>query len=156
MDSEREMKDSVTSNPIPRPIEDFAAIKELGERSGWEPEAGPLKGIVIAYGCYVRGRLVGCAALQLLQGCYFLEYVAVDDSFRNRGLGASLVAKVEEEAKRRGLLELWAKARTPGFYEKLGYRIQPVQSHGSKSVEDCKACSQYRKSCYPAIVMKPL
>jgi len=145
-----------TSNPKPRPTEDLEAMKTLGERSGWEPEAGPLKGVVLAYGCFVGERLVGCAALQVLDGHYFLEYVAVDSAMRNRGLGASLVAKIEEEARARGLTELWAKARLPGFYEKLGFRVHSGDAHGPKSVGDCKACPQYHSTCYPAIVMKPL
>jgi len=75
---------------------------------------------------------------------------------RKRGLGASLVAKIEEEARSRGLNELWAKARLPEFYEKLGYSVYSGTAHGPKSVEDCKSCSQYHRTCYPAIVVKPL
>jgi GNAT superfamily N-acetyltransferase len=146
----------VTRNPTPRPTDDLEAMKALGERSGWEPDAGPLRGVVLAYGCYVGERLVGCAALQVLDGCYFLEYVAVDSAMRSRGIGASLVAKIEEEARARGLVELWAKARLPGFYEKLGYRVHPGDTHGPKSVVDCRACPQYHSNCYPAIVVKPL
>jgi N-acetylglutamate synthase-like GNAT family acetyltransferase len=150
------MMSSITGNPEPRPTEDLEAMKTLGERSGWEPEAGPLKGVVLAYGCFVGERLVGCAALQVLDSHYYLEYVAVDSAMRNRGLGASLVAKIEEEARARGLTELWAKARLPGFYEKLGYRVHSGDAHGPKSVGDCKACPQYHSTCYPAIVMKSL
>jgi GNAT superfamily N-acetyltransferase len=146
----------ITGNPIPRLTKDIEAVKTLGEESGWEPEPGPPRGVVLAYGCFVGEKLVGCAALQCLDGYYFLEYVAVDSSFRNRGLGASLVAKIEEEARVRGLKELWAKARQPGFYLKLGYKIQSVGAHGPKSVADCKNCPQYHKTCYPAMVMKPL
>jgi GNAT superfamily N-acetyltransferase len=150
------MADGTTDDPILRLTEDLAAMKRLGESSGWEPEAGPLRGVVLAFGCFVGERLVGCAALQLLDGHYFLEYVAVDSTMRNRGLGSSLVAKIEEEARARGLKELWAKARLPGFYERLGYRVCSGDAHGPKSVEDCRACTQYHKTCYPAIVMKPL
>lgn len=142
--------------PVLRLTNDLEAMKALGEMSGWEPEAGPLKGVVVAYGCFVDERLVGCAALQVLEGHYFLEYVAVDGQMRNRGLGASLVAKIEEEARARGLKELWAKARLPGFYERLGYRVLSEDAHGPKSVGDCRVCPQYHKTCYPAIVVKPL
>jgi len=152
----RLMADPITGNPILRLTRDTEAMKALGEESGWEPEAGSLKGVVVAYGCFLGERLVGCAALQVLDGHYFLEYVAVDSSMRNRGLGASLVAKIEEEARSRGLKELWAKARLPEFYEKLGYRVHSGTTHGLKSVEDCKSCSQYHRTCYPAIVVKPL
>jgi len=143
-------------NIVLRLTEDLEAMRTLGENSGWEPEPGPLRGVVLAYGYFVGDRLVGCAALQHLDGHFFLEYVAVDISMRSRGLGASLVAKIEEGARSRGLRELWAKARVPGFYEKLGYRVQQGNARGPKSLEDCRNCPQYRKTCNPAIVMKPL
>ena len=135
---------------------DLEAMKTLGEMAGWEPEAGPLRGVVLAYGCFDGERLIGCAALQVLDGYHFLEYVAVDSAMRNRGLGASLVAKIVEEARARGLKELWAKARLPGFYEKLGFKVHSGIRHGPKTIEDCEACPQYHRTCYPAMVVKQL
>ena len=147
---------SKSVSPVLARTDDLEAMKELGERSGWEPEERPLRGVVIAYGYFTGERLVGCAALQVLEGYHFLEYVAVDSAHRNHGLGSSLVAKIEDEARTRGIRELWAKARLPGFYEKIGFRAHSAESHGPKSIEDCRSCPQYRRTCYPSMVVKTL
>jgi len=136
--------------------EDLDAMKRLGEKAGWEPEAGPLKGVVVAYGCFDRGRMVGCAALQLLDGEHFLEYVAVENSMRGRGIGAALVARIEDEARAAGLKELWAKARLPGFYERLGYKVLSETGRGAKSLKGCESCPQYHVTCTPAMVVRRL
>lgn len=115
-----------------------------------------MEGIVVAYGWFDGERLVGCAALQVLDGIHYMEFVAVEGSARNRGLGASLVDKIEEEARVRGVGELWAKARLPGFYERLGYEVRPERGHGAKSIDGCEGCAQYGKTCHPAMVVKRL
>ncbi len=136
--------------------EDLEEMKRLGEKAGWEPEDGPLNGVVVAYGCFDQGRMIGCAALQVIKGEHFLEYVAVESSMRGRGLGAALVARIEDEARALGLKELWAKARLPGFYERLGYTVYRTGARGAKSVKDCEKCPQYHTTCFPALVVKRL
>jgi N-acetylglutamate synthase-like GNAT family acetyltransferase len=136
--------------------DDLDAMKELCVKAGLDMEEGPLRGVLVAYGAYIDGRLVGCATLQSADGGLFLEYVAVDESVRNRGIGAELVAKIEEEARARGLDELWAKARSPGFYERIGFRVLGDGERGPKNLDTCQTCPQFRKSCFPAIVVKGL
>lgn len=135
---------------------DLDAIGELCVRTGLDMKDGPLEGVVVAYGAYLGDRLVGCATLQSAEGNLFLEYVAVDECARNRGIGTALVAKIEEEARARGLKELWAKARSPGFYEKVGFRMLGDGERGPKNLDTCQGCPQFRKTCFPAIVVKPL
>ncbi len=100
--------------------------------------------------------MVGSAALQLLQGKHFLEYVAVEESMRGRGIGAALVSLIEDEARALGLKELWAKARLPEFYERLGYTVNQEADHGVKTLKDCRRCPQYLVTCRPAMVVKRL
>ncbi len=138
-----------------RRTEDLKEMAELGRKAGLELE-GPLKGVVLAFGCYSGSRLVGCASLQSIDDQLFLEYVAVDEAFRNRGIGAAVVRMVEEEARSRGLTEMWAKARLPAFYEHVGYRVYEGTSHGPKSIAECQACPQYHTTCRPALVFKRL
>lgn len=142
--------------PVIRKTDDLEGIKELCVRAGLDMEDGPLKGITVAYGAYIGDRLVGCATLQLADGTHFLEYVAVDPDARMKGLGALLVSRIEQEAKARGMDELWAKARSPGFYERVGFRILKNGELGPKSLDGCAGCPQFRKNCFPAIVVKQL
>ena len=136
--------------------EDLDAVRELCVSAGLDMQDGPLEGIVVAYGAYLGERLVGCATMQSLDGGRFLEYVAVDASVRNRGIGAMLVARIEDEARARGMGELWAKARAPGFYRRIGYRVLGDAERGPKNLDTCQGCQQFRRDCFPAIVVKEL
>jgi N-acetylglutamate synthase-like GNAT family acetyltransferase len=142
--------------PVTRKTQDLEAIRALCVEAGLDMQEGPLAGVVVAYGCYMDDILVGCATLKFEDGSHFLEYVAVDADARNRGIGAMLVAKIEEEARSRGMSELWAKARSPGFYERIGFRVLGEGERGPKSLESCRECPQFRKSCFPAVVVKQL
>lgn len=139
-----------------RVTDDLDAVRELCVRAGLDMQDGPLKGIVVAYGAYLGERLVGCATMQSADGGRFLEYVAVDAGVRNRGIGAALVARIEEEARSMGMRELWAKARAPGFYRRIGYRALGDGERGPKNLDTCQDCPQFRKECFPVIVVKTL
>lgn len=139
-----------------RRTEDLTAIKELAQRTGLEVEEGQLRGIIVAYGLYDRDRLVGSATLEQKDIHTFLEWVAVDESVRGRGAGRALVTAVEDDARGRGMKELWAKARMPGFYERIGFKVLGDGEVGPKTLDGCRGCPQFRTSCFPAIVVKAL
>ncbi len=139
-----------------RRIDDYGAVKEMALRAGLDVVDKSIDCIVAAYGYYVGGRLMGCAALEFEEGNYFLEWVAVDDSMRLRGIGASLVAMIEAEATSRGMAELWAKARIPDFYRRIGYRILSKGERGLKTLDGCRGCPERNKTCHPAIIVKKL
>jgi len=142
--------------PVIKVTDDLEAVRALCVRAGLDMQEGPLEGVVVAYGAYLGDKLIGCATLQFTDGGHFLEYVAVDDRVRSRGIGASLVAKIEDEAKARGMTDLWAKARSPGFYRRIGFRVLGDGERGPKSLDSCQTCPQFRKDCFPAIVVKHL
>jgi amino-acid N-acetyltransferase len=139
-----------------RRTRDYDAVRELAIRAGLDVMDKSVEDIVAAFGYYVDGRMMGCAALEHEAGQHFLEWVAVDPDVRMRGVGASLVALVEEEARRRGMTELWAKARVPEFYRSIGYRVLGEKEKGPKTLDGCMGCSEFNKSCHPAIVVKDL
>lgn len=66
------------------------------------------------------GRAVGTVALE----GHRLRAMAVDD--RGRGIGRRLVARLEHEARARGVerIELHARMTARGFYERLGYAAE--------------------------------
>lgn len=54
-----------------------------------------------------------------------VEFLYVDEAFRGRGLGARLLRRVEEEAKKDGMSRILLNTysfQAPGFYEKMTYR----------------------------------
>lgn len=142
--------------PTLRRTDDLDAIRALCVEAGLDMQNEVLTGIVTAYGAYLGDKLVGCATLQRRDDNLFLEYVAVDKAARQRGIGALLVQRIEDEARARGLTELWAKAKSPEFYQAIGFRVLQEGERGPKSLDGCVGCPQFRSSCFPAIVVKHL
>lgn len=79
-----------------------------------------------------RGAIVGCAGCDVREGDsparkLEVEKVYLDPNWRGRGLGRTLVEKVEDHAFRLGIreLELWSDTRfetAHAVYARLGYR----------------------------------
>jgi N-acetylglutamate synthase-like GNAT family acetyltransferase len=139
-----------------RRVNDYEAVKALAIRAGLDVADKSVEDIVAAFGYYIGDRLMGVAALEREDGGLFLEWVAVDPSIRMLGIGASLVAMVEDEARTRGMKELWAKARIPEFYRRIGFRVLEADEAGPKTLEGCVDCPEWGTSCHPAIVVMDL
>jgi len=140
--------------PVLRKTDDHAAIRTLALRSGLED--GTFEDIVMAYGCYIGEELVGCAALKRDGDRFAVEWLAVADGFRRKGMGRMLVGKIEAEARMRGADRIWALARTTRFFEHLGFRVTTSEEAGGPAMSNCLLCSQYQRTCFPAIVTKQL
>jgi N-acetylglutamate synthase-like GNAT family acetyltransferase len=140
--------------PELRETSDFCAMLSLARESGLE--SNHLTGVVSAYGFYLDGRLVGCVALKKDDNLFMVECLAVAESMRGRGLGRTLVARIEKEAGANGAKKLWAIARQPRFFERIGYRVSSASDPGALKNDDCRTCPQFGKSCCPAIVVKDL
>jgi len=148
------MAEAMKNTPELRETSDFSAMLILARESGLESDR--LTGIVSAYGFYLDGILVGCAALKKGDDLFMVECLAVAENMRGRGLGRTLVARIEKEAVAKGARKLWAIARQPRFFERIGYRISSASGPGAPKNDDCMTCHQFGKSCCPAIVVKDL
>jgi N-acetylglutamate synthase-like GNAT family acetyltransferase len=148
------MSEAMKTTPELRETSDFSAMLSLARESGLDSDH--LTGIVSAYGFYLDGKLVGCAALKKGDDQFMVECLAVAESMRGRGLGRTLVARIEKEARANGAKKLWAIARRPRFFERIGYRVSSASDPGAPKNDDCMTCPQFGKSCYPAIVVKDL
>lgn len=135
-----------------RSTDDFDGIRKLALESGLED--GPFEGIVAAFGLFSGEELVGCAALKQVSDRYSIEWLAVSDRMRNRGLGSRLIRRIEEEARSRGARVLWALARAPGFFQAIGFRLARADETGGPTLVNCANCAQFGKSCNPAIVLR--
>ena len=70
------------------------------------------------------GEVRGCVLFDFTSGR--LRAMAVDPTRQRTGLGATLVRRLEEELRARGVAEvtLHARADVVGFYEALGYALE--------------------------------
>jgi N-acetylglutamate synthase-like GNAT family acetyltransferase len=131
---------------------DYAAMRQLALDSGLED--GNYSDFVKAYGFFEGATLVACAGLKSKRGIFSLECVAVKEGLRGAGLGSRLIGILEEEAMGRGADRVWALARAPGFFEKIGYRRMVDGVPDGPNLVACKACRQFHENCNPSIVLK--
>jgi N-acetylglutamate synthase-like GNAT family acetyltransferase len=83
-----------------------------------------------------------------------VEWLAVSEPLRGQGYGARLVVEVEREARESGAERLWALARAPDFFKKIGFRLAHEGEKGGPTLNNCIRCPQYKQNCEPAIVVK--
>ncbi len=148
------MTESSRDRPELRPTDDFEAIRRLALSSGLED--GTFLRTLVAFGYYLQDELVGCATLRNDGDMYSVDWLAVDERMRGKGLGSALVAVITEEARKRRATKLWALARAPVFFEKIGFRRIIADEGIGPALANCLVCRQYQKSCFPAIMIKDL
>lgn len=118
------MRDPATGPPtvVDLGIRDLPLIAGLLASSGLGAD-GLEAGHVRLLGAFDEGRLVGCAALEILGGAGLLRSVAVAPEWRGRGMGRALVAEAEGTARRGGLKMMYLLTETAErFFTSLGYR----------------------------------
>ena len=118
------------------PLADFAAMRRLGVACGIEDEGRDDEGILAAWGARDGEKLVGAVALEHQGGLDTPNWLAVDQSYRRRGIAAALYAALEREARRRGISRLWVTARAPAFFVAQGYRGRSARR---RSATPCSA-----------------
>ncbi len=137
-----------------RDTDAFEVMRALARRSGLEE--GGNDPFDDAHGCFLGDELIGCAGLKMSDGVFTVENLAVDERFRDEGIGTILVRMIEQDAQRRGATGIWALARAPEFFKKLGYAEADPPAGGKPSMLGCLSCPQYKKSCNPALMFKAL
>lgn len=148
------MKITPSSGVDVRTMTDYEAIRQLALASGLED--GTFQQTLVAYGCYRSDELIGCGTLRLDGERYSVDWLAVSDHMRGKGLGLELVSVIADEARRRGARKLWAIARVPGFYEKIGFRHSTEDLGEGPTLENCLHCHQFHKTCFPAVMVMDL
>jgi amino-acid N-acetyltransferase len=93
-----------------------------------------------------NGVVVGTAALEMYAAHALLRSVAVDVALRGHGLGAALVERAIEMARRRGVVTVYLLTETaPAFFARLGFDPVPrseVAESVRRSVEFTLLCSE--------------
>jgi amino-acid N-acetyltransferase len=92
------------------------------------------------------GQVVGCVALTIIWADLAeVRSLAVEDEFRGKGIGRTLVEWAIAEARRLGIRRVMALTYELGFFEKLGFEAVPKDSLPLKVWSDCvRYCAYYR------------
>ena len=100
------------------------------------------------------GELMGGATLQFKKEVFALGSLAVRKEANGGGWGEQLLDKVYEETKAEGGDSVWACARIPEYYYKLGW--EEMDPDTAPKIFNCQYCDRFRVVCHPAIVRKML
>jgi N-acetylglutamate synthase-like GNAT family acetyltransferase len=138
------------------PLADFAAMRRLGVACGIEDEGRDDDSILAAWGARGGEKLVGAVALEHQDGLDTADWLAVDHSYRRRGIAAALYAELEREARRRGISRLWVTARAPAFFVAQGYEDAPPGGERDALLGGCHDCPQFGGECEPRALTKRL
>lgn len=114
------------SDAVDHPVD--TAVLERSFRDAADPGEPLLRGLLIQWDGAPAGYmyLTWCYSAEVGGRCVFIEEIYLDPAFRGRGLGARIMAWLEQEypAARRFRLEVTqANQRAVRLYQKAGYRF---------------------------------
>jgi amino-acid N-acetyltransferase len=100
------------------------------------------------------GQVVGCCALEVIwSDLAEVKSLAVDESHKGRGVGASLVNAAVERAKQMGVPKVFGLTLKPQFFEKLGFKVVDKDELPMKVWSDCARCTK-QQNCDETAVIK--
>lgn len=128
----------------------YPEIERIFEAQGLENNKTGVK-ILKGYAVEVFDRLIGGAEVMLQEGEYTFS-VAIDDSFKGRGIGKSLFQIVKKEIHDLGAKKILITAKAPAYWSKFGF-VEVVDLNVVPKTFRCDDCSQYGKDCFPKIMV---
>lgn len=115
----------------PEEFEQYYALRWRVLREPWEQpresEKDEHEADAVHLTAWVEGTLAGVGRLHFNSPTEAqIRYMAVEENYRNRGMGAEILRELENRARQRGAraIVLNARDRAVHFYQKNGYRIQ--------------------------------
>ena len=133
--------------------DDLDAALSLAREAHLEVSASPEPPLAM-WGAFYGDRMIGTVSLDAIGGLPVVGRIALSRAYRGKGLGRRLLTALEEEALRRGLTELWATARAPGFFVSMGFSVVGDGRERDLLLSECDACPQYGNECRPQAVRK--
>jgi N-acetylglutamate synthase-like GNAT family acetyltransferase len=127
----------------PARLDDLAAVERLLAAAHL-----PLDGVAAALPAFVvaesGGALVGVAGLEVCCENALLRSVAVEPSWRSRGVGRALVERVIADAESRGIHALYLLTTTAErYFPSFGFRAVPRDA----VPDDVRATAEFRGAC---------
>ncbi|MFL5575302.1 MAG: GNAT family N-acetyltransferase [Gemmatimonadaceae bacterium] len=101
-----------------------------------------------------HGTVLGCGALkEYSPSLAEVSSLAVARAAHGRGLGRTIVARLERLARARGIGELFALTLTPEFFGAVGYEVVDRARYPEKIRRDCLGCAR-RAACREVCVAR--
>ena len=91
--------------------------------------------------------VLAAATLSKRKDNFILDYVAVADALRGKGIGKKLVLEMLNNAKIMGAKEVFISAKNYNFFKALGFIEGEPKNLDLNN--DCKGCPQFLNGCNP-------
>lgn len=140
---------------IIRETEDFLSLSTLFHESGMGvniEERMPDRVIKMwRMDNVLTGKLMAAVTLELRGGAYSLGDLAVSNDVQAKGYGRIMQSVVFDEAKKRGIKEIWACAKEPDYYVHCGWERMRWEDSPNIAVY-CSTCKKRGSLCHPEIM----
>ncbi len=125
--------------------ENHGDLEDFYIKNGLELEKGKIKDVnpIFSIIATENGELLGCATVSERFNTFVLDYIAVDEKFRRRGIAKILFDKITENYS-----EFYLTAKVPKFFSSVGCRIT---NEKPELLSECLECTQYLKNCRPVV-----
>lgn len=131
----------------------YPAIEKILEAQGLENNKTDVK-VLKGYLVRISDHLIGGAEVMLQSGEYTFS-IAIHDRFQGTGIGTLLYGKIKEDIRTYGAKRILIQAKTPAFWLKNGFK-EVINSNSVPDTFRCEGCEQYKKSCFPKIMVLEL
>jgi amino-acid N-acetyltransferase len=100
------------------------------------------------------GSIVGCCAMEVIWADLAeIKSLAVNETYKEKGIGSGLVAAAVEQAAKLGVAKVFALTLEPAFFEKSGFAIVEKETLPMKVWSDCARCPK-QQNCDEIAVIK--
>lgn len=94
------------------------------------------------------GRVVGCCALNIIwDNLAEIRSLVVEPEYRGTGLGRKLVDACLSEAVTLGIYKVYTLTEQTGFFERMGFVEEQMDSLNQKVFADCLNCPRFPDLC---------
>ncbi len=89
----------------------------------------------------LKGQIIGCCAVSFFtEELAEIRSVAIDETFKGKGIGSDLIKKAEDVLKEEGIKYAFVLTLTELFFTKLGYLKVDKSKYPQKIWRDCLSC----------------
>jgi len=91
--------------------------------------------------------IIGCGSLlSYVDGMAEVRSLAIADVFHGQGVGTSIVSRLVENARERGMETVFALTTAVSLFRKSGFSIVPIHCFPDKVIQFCASCPK-RHAC---------
>lgn len=122
-------------------LTDFYKNCKMEIANDWVLTMNPIKSIAL----FKENKIIASATLSKRNQKTILDYIGVDESLRNQGIGKKLLQEILKNEK-----QVYLSAKNYGFFKSQGF----METEDNDLIKECLSCEQYNKNCFPRVMKR--